>query len=85
MANEGDIASAEEEFDRQIRIKNALASQAKGPQATGFCLYCKHPQEDKLQRWCDNFCRDDWQDEENARRRATGGELIPSGSLMSLK
>lgn len=84
MANEGDIAQEAENFERELNIKNALLAQTRGPKATGFCLYCDTPQKLKEQRWCDNYCRDDWQDEENARRRATGGPLIADGSLKNL-
>lgn len=85
MANEGDIASDQETFEREISIQNAkLAAQKSGPKATGFCLYCAEPQAPE-KRWCDNYCRDDWQDEENARRRATGGSLITSASLQNLE
>lgn len=84
MANEGDIAQDAENFERELNIKKALMAKSSGPRATGFCLYCDTPQEVEGQRWCDQYCRDDWQDQENAYRRRHGGALIPDGALNNL-
>ena len=59
MADEFDLASDREQLAREAAIANL---QAKTPAAvaTGFCLECGLPLPHS-HRWCDNFCRDDWQ------------------------
>lgn len=81
MANEGDDSQVLEELHLRVSLMNAKAKRTSGPVATGFCLYCKSDEVKKGNRWCDNYCRDDWQDEENAKRRKNGGSLISDSSL----
>jgi hypothetical protein len=71
MADEADIA---EEFQAQF-LQDSLDRQrnnkSSAPSATGNCLNCDEPLAPKT-RWCDTDCRDDWQREEDSRRRRLG-------------
>ncbi len=71
MADEADIA---EEFQAQFlqdSLDRQRNSKSSAPSATGKCLYCEEPLTPKT-RWCDTDCRDDWQREEDSRRRRLG-------------
>lgn len=35
----------------------------------GYCLFCGEPLTDN-KRWCDKDCRDMWQKEQNAKKKA---------------
>lgn len=36
---------------------------------TGYCLFCGEPLTDN-KRWCDADCRDMWEKEQNAKKKA---------------
>jgi hypothetical protein len=72
MANEGDEAAKVEELLLKVDLINALNKKVDSPTATGECLFCYEPLTDK-RRWCDEFCRDDWQREQDAKSRAKSG------------
>jgi RNA polymerase-binding transcription factor DksA len=59
MSDDVDIASDREQVARDKAIKYI---QNKPPAAvsTGYCLECGAPIANN-KRWCDNYCRDDWQ------------------------
>lgn len=59
MADDIDRASEQEAKQRDAAINNARAS-TKYIAATGYCLECGAKVGAEM-RWCDNFCRDDWQ------------------------
>lgn len=77
--NESDMASAFEELERNVSLRNQLSkSNHKAANSTGFCLNCgkqlaeseiinaakENPQVlDNTPRWCDSDCRDDWERE----------------------
>lgn len=61
-----DDASEIESNERERLI--AKARKTPKVQATGHCLYCNAPLENG-KRWCDEWCRDDWSLEQEARKR----------------
>ena len=61
-----DDASENESKERERLIENAR--KGSKVQATGHCLYC-NAELPKDQRWCDQWCREDWQLEQDARKR----------------
>jgi hypothetical protein len=80
MANEGDFAQETEELFQRVSLANSLAKNVNSPKAIGKCLNC----DEKLappKRWCDSFCRDDWQRLENAKRHKAGRALINAESM----
>ena len=59
-----DASMREEHF-----LKVALSTRKpNGPAATGRCLYCNAELPD-TRRWCDEWCRDDWNLEQEAMKR----------------
>jgi hypothetical protein len=84
MADEADVAG---EFQEAFLASSLAAQRSKvsdSPKATGKCLFCEEPLhavpqlagEDptkvKRPRWCDKDCMDDWQREEDGKRRKSG-------------
>lgn len=63
MTREIDRAIDNQEHITDLSIKH-IRKQSSKPEAptTGRCLYCDKPQEDN-RRWCDKYCRDDWEQE----------------------
>ncbi len=61
MPDQFDQASEVEQLLRDAALKNAKNKPA-GPVATGECLFCQEPVLSP-NRWCDAYCRDDWQKE----------------------
>jgi hypothetical protein len=61
-----DDASENESKERERLI--AKARNGVKVQATGHCLYCNQELPND-QRWCDQWCREDWQIEQDARKR----------------
>lgn len=55
--DDSDKATAREELDRDLALKNLKPA---GPAPTGACLNCDEPLPPGL-RWCDALCRDDWE------------------------
>ena len=94
MADEADVAG---EFQEAF-LANSLAAQrnkvSDSPKATGKCLFCEEPLESvragdgqdpakvKHPRWCDKFCMDDWQREEDAKRRKSGRNPVVMPLMM---
>lgn len=71
MADEVDLAG---EFQEQFiadSLQRQLNAQVKIPRITGHCLNCEE-KINKDSRWCDTDCRDDWQRNEDSRRRKIG-------------
>lgn len=71
MADEADVAG---EFQEAFLASSLAAQRTKvsdSPKATGKCLFCDEPIQPKA-RWCDKDCMDDWQREEDAKRRNSG-------------
>ena len=59
-----DASMREEQF-----LEAALATRKPdGPVATGRCLYCNAELPD-TRRWCDKWCQEDWQFEQEAMKR----------------
>ena len=59
-----DASMREEQF-----LKVALSTRKPaGPVATGRCLYCNAELPD-TRRWCDGWCAEDWQFEQEAMKR----------------
>ena len=58
--------------DRLIEaaLQDALAAvrRNRGPEATGYCLWCEEPLAEG-RRWCSAECRDDWDRHHAAARR----------------
>ena len=61
-----DDASENENKERERLIAKARMQQKV--LATGHCLYC-NAELPNDQRWCDQWCREDWQLEQDARKR----------------
>ena len=61
-----DDASEIESNERERLIQKAR--RAKPILATGHCLCCNAELKDG-KRWCDEWCRDDWQLEQEAAKR----------------
>lgn len=57
-----DKATEVELRDTALAIASAR-NQQNGPAYTGRCLYCKEPTP-KGHRWCDEYCRDDYETRE---------------------
>lgn len=65
-ADQLDNASDIETAEREHMIQKARSSTKV--QATGHCLYC-NAELPNNKRFCDEWCRDDWQLEQDARKR----------------
>ena len=62
-----DATMREEQF-----LKVALATRKPdGPTATGRCLYC-NAELSSVRRFCDGWCAEDWQLEQEAMKRNRG-------------
>ena len=61
-----DDASENESKERDRLIEKARIQPKV--QATGHCLYC-NAELPNNKRFCDEWCRDDWQLEQDARKR----------------
>lgn len=71
MSQYGDLIDRASALDEQLREAyiNKAREQKPKLEATGQCLYCEAELSDG-QRFCDVECRDDWQRENDAKRRA---------------
>lgn len=58
MADIADQADEQNERAREAGIKNNR--KRSGPPACGYCYNCGETLTGGL-RWCDGFCRDDWE------------------------
>lgn len=65
MSDNLDVASEREELERTLA---QAIRKPEGPLATGRCLFCDEIVDDGL-RWCDNWCRDDWERAKAVRSR----------------
>ena len=67
MTSDDDASLREEQF-----LKVALSNRKpNGPSATGRCLYCNAELSDN-RRWCDQWCREDYELELEANKRNRG-------------
>lgn len=71
MADEVDLAGDFQEQFLADSIERQLSSKSSAPESKGFCLYCEE-KTSREKRWCNTFCRDDWQRNEDSRRRKLG-------------
>ena len=65
MTTVDDDASMREEHFLKVALSTLKPA---GPVATGRCLYCNAELSDN-RRWCDEWCRDDWNLEQEAMKR----------------
>lgn len=65
-----DHASDREQMDRDRAIDAARTAQPAA-KANGHCLWCNAALA-QGQRWCDAECREDWELDQEARRRHRG-------------
>ena len=65
MTTIDDDASMREEHFLKIALSTRKSA---GPVATGRCFYCNAELSDN-RRWCDEWCRDDWNLEQEAMKR----------------
>ena len=65
-----DRASEREQLERDLAISSARKS-ALSAQATGHCLWC-NTELKQGKRWCDAECREDWELEQESRKRHRG-------------
>lgn len=80
MANEADMAADISELFLNVSLANSKNRGVDSPAATGACLFCEEPL-DKPKRWCDSYCRDDWQRLTNSKRHASGKPPISADML----
>lgn len=59
MADDIDIASEREQIARDKQIQH-IQNKPPAAKSCGVCLECGEAVQGDL-RWCDNYCRDDWQ------------------------
>lgn len=70
MSDETDKASEREELERECGIRAATqAARGLFLPAVGACYYCGEETPPGA-RFCDSDCRDSWQHEQAARKRA---------------
>lgn len=65
-----DRASDREQIDRDRAIDAARSAQPSA-RATGHCLWC-NAELAQGNRWCDSECREDWELNQESRRRYRG-------------
>lgn len=70
MTDVFDRASDREQLDRDMAIRFSRKTQALP--ATGACHFCGEPLDMPSHRFCDSFCRDDYEKKEAARLRNGG-------------
>lgn len=68
MTDVSDQATNREEQERE-RCINAVSRQNQALQPTGSCYWCEEAVEGE-RRFCDSDCRDMWQKQDAARKRA---------------
>lgn len=64
----GDVLDEAAALEERERSFAQTIRKPEGPLATGRCLFCDEIVDDGL-RWCDNWCRDDWEDVKAGRPR----------------
>jgi hypothetical protein len=69
--DKNDQATKLEEMEREAAVARR---KPEGPPPTGECLYCGALLKDG-RRWCNQYCRDDWQREQDAIARNGGVRL----------
>jgi hypothetical protein len=70
MANEGDLAAANEQFHLEVSLAQQQNRGAAGLKKKGICHYCSGPVKPE-QLFCDEDCAED-HEYERRRRRANG-------------
>jgi len=68
LPDENDQAT---ELESQLREAALARREPEGPPSCGACYYCGAPLKDG-RRFCDAYCRDDWQREQDAIMRNGG-------------
>jgi hypothetical protein len=63
-----------ERVEREAPLLLKAAKKPEGPKATGNCCWCFEPLENPEARFCDEYCRDDY--EHNKKRSAVNGKTI---------
>jgi hypothetical protein len=68
--DEADLGNMQVELNEQRSIKYAQQqAQTLEVQPVGHCLYCHEKfLTDSRMRWCDDFCRDEWQKRQSLKR-----------------
>ena len=69
MADEVDMTAERQEREAAYLLQ--AARKPVGPKPTGFCLSCEKQFDNKVQRFCDADCRDDY-DKEQLRLKRNG-------------
>lgn len=70
MSDIFDQASDREQLERDLAIASARKHFASA-HVTGHCLWCNAELE-QGKRWCDAECREDWELDQESRRRHRG-------------
>ena len=70
MSDIFDQASDSEQMDRDLAIRSAREAAPDAP-VTGHCLWCNAELTDQ-RRWCDQWCREDWNLAQEANKRHRG-------------
>lgn len=63
-----------ERTEREAPLLLKAAKKPEGPKATGFCCWCSEPLEKLEDRFCDEYCRDDF--EHSQKRSVVNGKTI---------
>lgn len=77
MADEADLAAEYQEQAIERSLEQARRQATEQAPFTGRCLYCDEDLEPEpgmtiQKRWCDDFCRDQWEKAEALRKRLGG-------------
>ena len=70
MTDAIDKACEREQLDRDLAINSARSAGPEAP-VTGHCLWC-NAELTAQRRWCDAWCREDWNLAQEASRRHRG-------------
>ena len=72
MPDEADLGNDLALLQTELAIKEAMAQQAAQQKASEDCLFCGNRLSQARRaveaRWCDQFCRDDWEKEQQLMR-----------------
>ncbi len=59
--DEADRAEIQTEVMMEAELKRIHEQVEKIPEGTGECWFCGEPIKDPRRRFCDAFCRDEWE------------------------
>lgn len=72
-----DVDRTAERSEREAPLLLRAAKKPEGPKPTGFCCWCSEALQSTDARFCDEYCRDDY--EYSRKRSAINGKTIQEG------